>query len=799
MKLVGASVLRLEDPRLLTGRGRFVDDIRLPGIVHVAFVRSSYAHAAIKGINTRSARACPGVLAIVTGEELAGKVQPLRPKLYEAPGFESFARAYKSGAWYPLAFKKVRYVGEPVAAVVANDRYAAEDAAELVELEAEPLPPVVDAIQAMEPSAPLLYEEWGSNVMLRAEASFGDVEKAFHEAPVVVRERFELNRCTAVSIEPRVCLAEFDAGSGRLTLWSSTQIPHVVRMFVAELLSFPESQLRVISPDVGGGFGIKSVMVPEELIISSLALQLRQPVKWTEDRSENFLSAFQAREGEVDLELAAAADGTFLGLKAGIVSNAGAYPALPQTSVEPLHLGMILPGPYRISNYRYELSNVVTNKAPMGPYRGVAGPAATYVAEHLIDILAGKLRIDPALIRERNLVRDDDFPYTAATGLVYDSGRYIETMRAALRLAGYDEVRRQQPELWAQGRYVGVGVANYVEVTSPGSMFYAIWDASGFEGLTVRLSPTGSIEVLAGISSPGQGYQTALAQMVAQELGVALEDVKILMGDTGQSPFSWGVHSSRFAVVCGGAATLAARDLKGKVLSIASHLLGCPLEQLAVGEGKVFVGAEPERAVTLREISRVAYLRPDLLPTGAAVVLEATQYYEPPPVTCPNGTHVAVAEVDIQTGAIHLLKYAVAHDCGTIINPMLVEGQIRGGVAQGIGMALYEDIVYSEEGQLLTGTLMDYTIPTAVEVPEIEIAHLETPSPQTIGGVKGMGEGGAIPPPGAIANAVADALSPFGVRITRLPITPERVVRLVSHAKETQKDAQSSPQPGAAN
>lgn len=774
-----------------------MDDIRLPGIVHVAFVRSSYAHAAIKAINTSSARACPGVLAIVTGEELARKVQPLRPKLYETPGFEGFARAYKSGAWYPLAFTKVRYVGEPVAAVVATDRYVAEDAAELVELEVEPLQPVVDVSQAMEPGAPLLYEEWGSNVMLQAEASFGDAEKAFREAPVVVRERFDLNRCTAVSIEPRVCLAEFDAGSGWLTLWSSTQSPHVVRMFVAELLGFPESQLRVIGPDVGGGFGIKSVIIPEELIISSLALQLRRPVKWTEDRSENFLSAFQAREGAVDLELAATEDGKILGLKARIVSNAGAYPALPQTSVEPLHLSMILPGPYRISNYWYELSNVVTNKAPMGPYRGVAGPAATYVEEHLIDILARKLQLDPALVRERNLVRDDDFPYTSATGLVYDSGRYTKTMRAALRLAGYDDVRRRQPELWAQGRYVGVGIANYVEVTAPGSMFYAIWDASGFEGLTVRLSPTGSIELLTGISSPGQGYQTALAQLVAQELGVALEDVKILMGDTGRSPFSWGVHSSRFAVVCGGAATLAARNLQSKVLRIASHLLGCPQEQLAAGEGRVFVAAESERAVTLREISRVAYLRPDLLPTGTEVVLEATQYYEPPPLTCSNGTHVVVAEVDIGTGSVHLLKYAVAQDCGTIINPMLVEGQIRGGVAQGIGMALYEDIVYSEEGQLLTGTLMDYTIPTAVEVPEIEIAHLETPSPQTVGGVKGMGEGGAIAPPGAIANAVADALSPFGIRITKLPITPESVVRLVSQAKASQGGAQSSPQQGA--
>ena len=792
-KLIGARVKRVEDPRFLTGRGRFLDDITLPGMVEVAFVRSPYAHARIRSIESGEALRSPGVLAVLTGEEAARQARPLQAKLHEAPGLERLARAYRIADWYPLAWGRVRFMGEAVVAVVADNRYLAEDAVEKVLVEYEPLPVVVDVEQSLQPGAPLLYENWGDNLMLKADFRSGDTERAFREAHVVVRETFRTNRCTGLSIETRGCIAKYDFSSESLILWTSSQIPHVVRMTVAELIGVRENKFQVIAPDIGGGFGIKSHVFPEEIVLCLLSRQVGRPVKWVGDRLEDLQSSIHARQGVFTVELAARNDGTILGLRAKLISDAGAYPAYPGTSNEPLHMSVVLPGPYRIQNYDYEMYNVVTNKSPLGPYRAVGAPMATYTVEYLIDCLARQLGMDPAEVRIRNLVRRKEFPYTSVTGLVYESGSYIEALEKALEMADYKNFRREQQRLRAQGRYLGVGLACYVEITAPGSMFYAIWDASGFDTVTVRLTPRGKVIVETGMACPGQGYETTLAQIVGDEFSVGLGDVTVLMGDTTATPFGWGSHSSRFTVVCGGAAVLAARQVRDKVFEIAARHFGVSPETMEIRNGKVAVQCSPGRELSLQEVCKLAMVRPDRVPGGVPIALEATQSYEPPPLSTPNATHLAIVEVDPQTGQTQILKYIVVHDCGKMINPMIVEGQIRGGTAQGIGNALYEDLVYNEDGQLLTGSLMDYTIPTAMETPPIEIAHLETPSPKTMGGVKGMGEGGAIAPPGALANAVADALSPFGVKVTQLPITPERLWRQIQQAKKREKGAAAPP------
>jgi len=783
--LIGQNQKRVEDPRLLTGRGRFIADIALPGMAAVALARSPFAHAKIRSIDTSRASQMPGVVLVLTGEEVKREARPLQAKLHEAPGLEHLARTYRLADWYPLAVDRVRFMGEAVAVVVADTPYLAEDAVREIVVDYDPLPPVASVEAALEPGAPLLYPEWGENVMLRADFQAGDPENAFRHAAVVVRETFHTNRCTALSIETRGCAADFDPSSGRMNLWTSSQIPHVVRMTVAQLTGFPENQLNVIAPDIGGGFGIKSHVFPEEILICVLARRLGRPVKWIEDRSENLQAAIHARQGVFTVELAADGEGNILALRGRLLSDAGAYPAFPGTSNEPLHMSVILPGPYRIRNYAYEMLNVVTNKSPLGPYRGVGAPNATYTVEYLVDVLARQLKMDPAEVRKKNLVHREDFPYTTATGLVYDNGSYIESLEKVLEAARYREFKKEQERLRTQGRYIGLGLASYVEITAPGSMFYAIWDQSGFDTVTVRLTLSGKILVETGMSCPGQGYQTTLAQIVGDEFGVALEDVTILMGDTNSTPFSWGSHSSRFVVVCGGATLLAARKVKEKLVEVAARHWSIGADQLEVRAGHVVVKGDPERKLRLAEVCKLAMVRPDRAGGAAPEALEATQSYEPPPLTTPNATHLAIVEVDAETGQVKILRYIVAHDCGRMINPMIVDGQIRGGTAQGIGQALYEDLVYDEGGQLLTGSLMNYLVPTAMEVPEIEIIHLETPSPHTHGGVKGMGEGGAIAPPGALANAVADALSPFGVRVNELPITPERIWLQIQRARKS--------------
>ena len=784
-KLIGARVRRLEDPRFLTGRGQYVADMTLPGMLHVAFLRSPHAHARIVNVDTTPARALPRVRACVTERELRGEARPVRAV--------SRMSGYVPTDYPPLGVGKVRYAGEAVAAVVADDRYTAEDALELIAVEYEPLPAVTDPEAAMTVGSPLVHEEAGTGVLLARSFSQGDVDAAFRGAAVVVGDRFRFHRHAGVAIENRACLAQYQAGTGVLTLWSSTQVPGILRDALADLLGVPAHRLRVVAPDVGGGFGVKSALYPEEITVCALARSLGRPVKWVGDRREDLLTSTQAWDEVIDAELAVAADGIIRGLRARVVADIGAYSIYPWTaSIEVIQVISFLPGPYRMPTYHGQAYGVATNKAPMGPYRGVGRPVSTFVTEALMDRAARRLGMDPVEIRLANLIRPEEFPYRSPSGVVWDSGAFIESLQTARQIVDYERLRADQERSRQERRYLGVGVASYVELTGVGSAIPASPGAdlsTGTEGATVRVDPAGTTTASFGLACHGQGHETSLAQVVAEELGARLEDVRVIHGDTAASPAGTGTYASRSAVLGGGAAILASRAVREKILQIAAHLLEVGAHDLDLSDGRVWVRGAPDRGLSLREIARAAYTGAKRLPKGMEPGLEATRFYDPYLGTASNATHVAVVEVDPETCSVRLLRYVVVEDCGRIINPLIVEGQTIGGVAQGIGAALLEEVVYGEDGQLLSGSLMDYLVPTCAEVPAIEVAHLERPSPTTLGGFKGVGEGGTIGAPAAIANAIADALAPFGIEITELPVSPERLFRLLSTARASKESA----------
>jgi len=759
------------------GRGRFVADMALPHMLHVAFVRSPFAHARIASIDAAAARAAAGVVAVVTAADLAGRVKPIRGDA-RYPGFHS-------SDWPILAGDTVRYQGEPVAAVVAASPYLAEDAAALVAIDFDPLPVVVDAEAALAADAPLVFPEWGNNLFLRRSGTFGDVDTAFANAEVVLRRAFRNQRYTGVPMEPRGCLAQFDGGTGALTLWTSTQVPHLIRSGVAEALGFPEHRLRVVAPDVGGGFGVKGSLYPEEVLIPYLARLLDRPVRWIADRSEDFMSSIHAREQIHTLELAARRDGTILGLKARIVVDSGAYSPWPWTAS--MEIGIAagnLPGPYKIRHYQFEAFSVCTNKMPIGAYRGVARPAACFSIERAIDDLARELDLDPLDVRQRNLI--DEYPYVTVTGLEIDSGSLLPAVDMAKQVLAYDDLRTKQAEARRQGRLVGIGIANYTEQTAHGLIEYArrmLPITLGFDSATVRMDPQGTVWIAAGIHSHGQGLETTLAQIAADELGVSIDDIQVVYGDTEVSPYGMGTFASRSAVIGGGAVIGAARTIREKLERIAATLLECAADDLECADGAFRVRGVPTSAVTIRECARVAYFRAELIP-DVGPGLEATVFFDNPPGTgtFSNGLHAAVVEVDPATGEITIQRYVVIDDCGTVINPTIVHGQIVGGTVQGIGGALWEHLVYDDQGQLITGTLMEYALPKAANVPPIEVVSLCTPSPFTPLGMKGVGEGGAIAPGACLANAVSDALAPLGVAVNATPMTPEFVLRLIHGA-----------------
>ncbi len=780
-KLVGSSVKRVEDPRLLCGKATYVDDLNLPGTLHVAFVRSTYAHARLKSVDVSAALRSRGVRRIFTGPDIASALKPMglpfRPEIFPPSVF-------KQCEWPCLAIGKVRYVGEPIAAILAESRYLAEDAAELVKVEYEELPVVTDPEAAMKPGAPLVHEQFGDNIVMKVAGGSGDIESAFRQASFVLRERFHTNRHAANPMEGRATLATLES-SGDITLWTSTQTPHLVRSRVADIMGFPEQKLRVIGLDVGGGFGLKCHVFPEEALTCHFAREMRAPVKWIEDRREHLLNSFHAKEDIVDCEMGFTADGIVVGIRARIIGDLGAYSADPWPSpFEALQLAAALPGPYKLRNYSYEVLAVCTNKTTLSVYRGVGLPPAVFVQEHMMDIAARRLKMDPIEIRRKNMIRPEEFPYVSATGLNYDSGSSTDALQKAAEMIGYEKFRGRQREERAKGKYLGLGIATYIEMTTFGTRYWAPLGIQhcAYDSATLRMDPSGGVVLSVGTFAHGQGHHTTYAQLVADELGVKVEDVNFVQGDTQNTPYGWGTWGSRSIVAGGGAVVNAARKVKDKMLRIAGHLLEVSPADLEVVPGEVRVKGVPSKSIAVKDLARAAVFSAWKLPPGEDPGLEATHYYDPPPLTFANATHVAEVEVDIDTGKVNILRYLVVEDCGKMVNPMIVDAQVAGGVAQGIGNALYEHLQYDENGQLLTTSFMDYLMPTAADVPNIEVGHLETLSPLTVLGVKGMGEGGAIAPPAAIANAVADALESFGAKVTELPLNPERVWKLAHPA-----------------
>ena len=782
MTLIGAPVRRVEDARLLTGHGRFVADLVLPRMLHAAFLRSPHAHARIRDLDLSRARSAPGVAACLGADDLRPHSRPIRA--------ESRMKGYRATDFPPLAVGKVRYAGEAVAVVVAESRYAAEDGVEQIDVRWEPLPVVAGVEAGAAEGSPLLHEEAGSNVLLSRAFVQGDADRALADAAVVVGDRFRFHRHAGVTMENRACLADWDAGGGLLTLWSSTQVPGLLRDALADLLDVPPHRVRVVAPDVGGGFGVKSALYPEELTVCALARRLGRPVKWVGDRREDLLTTTQAWDEVIDARLGLDAGGVLEALTARVFADVGAYSIHPWTaSIEVIQVISFLPGPYRLPHYRGEAWGVATNKAPMGPYRGVGRPVSTFVMEALLDRAARRLGMDPVELRLRNLIRPADLPYRSPSGVIWDGGSFIESLERARDLAGYARAREEQARTREQKRFVGVGVAAYVELTGVGSAIPASPGAAintGTEGATIRVDPGGTVTATFGLACHGQGHETSLAQVVAEELGARLEDVRVIHGDTAASPTGTGTYASRSAVIGGGAAILASRTLREKAVKIAAHLLEAGAEDVVFEAGRAAVRGTG-RSVTWREIAAAAYAGARRLPKRMEPGLEATRFYDPYFGTASNATHVAIVDVDVETCAVTLRRFVVVEDCGRIINPLIVEGQAIGGVTQGIGAALLEEVVYGEVGQLLTGTLMDYLVPTASEVPTIEVHHLERPSPTTLGGFKGVGEGGTIGAPAAVANAIADALAPLGAEITELPVTPERLFRLI-HRRGGRRD-----------
>lgn len=761
--LVGKAVRRQEDPRLITGTATYVDDIEMPDMHHACILRSPHAAARIKRVETEAARELAGVVAVFTGES-AKDVGPV-PCAASLPGLRVPHHSV-------LATDRVYYVGHPVAVVVAKDRYVARDAVDLIEVEYEPLPAVADPEKALEPGAPAVHPEWPDNIAFTYHHDGGDVDNAFSEADVVVKERIISQRLIPTAMEGRGVVASWNPGERSITLYSSTQIPHLMRSLVAGMLGMPENRLRVVAPEVGGGFGSKLNVYAEEALIAFISREIGKPVKWIESRRENYQATIHGR-GHVDFyELAAKKDGTILGMKLRIIQDCGAYhqlltPAIPTLSV------LMAPGVYRFRNVRADIVGVFTNCVPTDAYRGAGRPEATHGIERTVDILAAELKMDPTEIRFKNFVREDEFPFETGTGLSYDSGDYAAPLRKAMEIVGYHSLREEQRLARGEGRLIGIGISTYGEICAMGPS--VAMPAGGWESATVRIEPSGKVTVMTGTSPHGQGEETSFSQIVADELGVALDDIYVIHGDTSIVQYGIGTFGSRTTAVGGTAIYFAVQDLKAKIKKFGQMLLE---SDDVTFSGGVCTCNKTGKSAALGEIAAAAY-RALKLPPDSEPGLVSTRYWEPSNFTFPFGAHIAVTEVDPETGAVGIGRYVAVDDCGKVINPLLVAGQIHGGVAQAIGQALYEQAVYDDNGQLITGELMDYAVPKATMVPWMECSHTETPSPVNPLGVKGVGEAGTIGCSPAIVNSVVDALMHLGVKHIDMPLTPEKVWNLI--------------------
>ncbi len=774
---MGARVQRVEDERYLTGRTAFIDGMALPRMQSVAFVRAEVAHARLLGVDAEAAIACPGVSRVMTGAEANALCRPIRA---DRGGPSGKRRRYAPTDYPVMAGDRIRYVGEIVAAVVADDRYLAEDAAETMEIAVEPLPAVLDVEQALAPGAPLVHEELDDNRHHYTRLENGEVSAAFSGAHRVVRSSLRTNRLCASPMETRAVLAHPDA-DGRLVVHTSSQMPHMVRTKLADLLGLPERQIRVVAPDVGGGFGLKCHIFPEELMVAALALQLRRPVKWIEARRENYMAGFHARQERIEFALALGEDGAIDAIDAAFHADGGAYTSFPFTpTAEPTMAASTCTGPYRVRKLRTEAVTAYTNKSTLSVCRGVGLPIVGYALEHSIDRAADALGLDPAELRRRNLLRGEDFPYGTPNFTMYDSGSPLESLEQALALMDYEKLRAEQAQALADGRYLGIGIASMIETTTYGQDLLAPFGKSDnvalHESARLRIEPDGGITLAVGTHSHGQAHATTFAQIVAGVLGCDVADIRFVQGDTDSTPYGSGTWGSRSAVAGGGAVLKAAQRIRGQAVQVAAHLLQVPAAEVEVADDGRFVRkGSKDPGLTRAEVARAALYETNL-PLGLDAGLETTASVTPrSPYTI--ATHIAVVEVDPATGRVDVLKYGVSEDCGPMINPMVVEGQIAGGVVQGIGAALLEQHIYDDSGQLATASMADYRLPTAPFVPRIAMAHMETPSPHSESGIKGMGEGGAVGPVGAVPNAVSDALKPLigWQPVTELPITPERV------------------------
>ncbi len=763
-KLVGERIRRVEDPRLITGVATYVDDIKKPGMLYAAVLRSPYAAAKINHISTEKVLELPGVRTVYTAKD----VESVGPVPCAASMPDLRIPAHKI-----LAGDRVYYVGHPVAAVVATDRYIAADALDLIEVDYEATDAVSDPEKALEDGAVRVHPDYPDNVAFTYHQDGGDVDEAFAEADVIVKERIHVPRLAPSPMETRGVVADYDEGSKELTIYSSTQIPHLLKTQLAVQLGVPEHHVRVIAPEVGGGFGGKCNVWAEEALTGFIAMDLKQPVKWIESRRECMQVLAHGRAHLDDVELAAKNDGTLLGLKLHLLVDIGAHhqlltPIIPTLSV------LMLPGLYKFRSFNADLVGVFTNRAPSDLYRGAGRPEATYVIERIIDKMAAKLGMDPAEIRRKNFPAPADFPFETATGLQYDSGNYEAALDRALEIAGYGELRKQQAEARQQDRLFGVGICTYGELCAFGPS--PATPAGGWESATVNVEATGKVSVMTGISPHGQGEETSFAQIVADDLGIPMDDVAIVHGDTAKVHYGIGTFGSRGISIGGAALHLALKDVVAKAVKYAAHILEVDADTVVFESG---VFSSGDKSIALAEVALEAHLCRKL-PPGTEPGLAATRFFEPSNFSFPFGAHICVVEVDRDTGEIEILRYVAVDDCGKVINPLLVEGQIHGGIAQGLGPALVEEVVYDDDGQLLTGTFMDYAIPKARHMPWIEMGRTETPSPVNPLGVKGVGEAGTIGSLPSIVNAVVDALSPLGVDHIDIPMTPQRVWRKIN-------------------
>src|SRR5947209_7268648 len=790
----GAPVQRTEDPRLLRGKGNFVDDIDLPDMLHAAVLRSTHAHARILNIDVNAARELPGVHMVLTADDLGEVLEP-------SPLLVPHHALTQPRTQLPLALNEVRYVGEAVAMVVADSRYIAEDALDLIDVEYEPLPVVHSLEVAAAGNAPSVHADVPDNVAAHLVQTVGDPDAIFATALHVIKESFDVDRGAAMPMECRGVLARWDAHEGALTCWISTQGPIPIRNGLAAIFKLPEHKVRVIAPDVGGGFGTKIMMFyPEEILTPFAAIQLGRPVKWIEDRREHFISANQERSQLHEVEYAFDDQGLLLAVRDKFLHDTGAY--TPYGIIVPIITACTLPGPYRLKHYYSEFTVLYTNKVPVSPYRGAGRPHAVFIMERIMDRIAKELKIDRCEVRSRNFIQPDEFPWDV--GLVYqdggptkyDSGNYQAGLDKLKAMLDYDNFPKLQDEARQQGRFLGIGIGYYVEGTSIGP----------YEGANVRVESDGRVFAATGVTSQGQSHATTFAQIVADQLGLSPKDVLVTTGDS--QSFYWGVgtYASRAATVAGSAVHLAAVKVRGKAKQVAADLFEASPDDIELADGKVFVKDAPHRALTLGQVAissnplRYAYGEnarklmsmklagprpgPALPEERGSPGLEASGFYSPPHGSFASGIHGAIIEVDVTTGDVTFVKYAAVHDCGRVINPTVVEGQVHGGVAQGIGGAFFERLVYDEEGQLINASFMDYLLPTAAEVPPIAVDHVETPSPLNPLGVKGAGEAGVIPVPALFASAIDDALSPFGVRIREMPLHPCRLYELLTQARQ---------------